>query len=98
MGLKVKETVQLEATGTDAVQLLMRLKSEALEPPRETEEMVSGALPELVTVRVCVGLDVPWVVVGKEGTAGDRVMAGSAGEPVPLRTRVCGVPGALSAT
>lgn len=38
------------------------------------------------------------MVEGNEGEAGERVTAGAAASPVPLRTRVCGLPGALSAT
>lgn len=89
--------VQLEPTATGAVQLLVELKSEGLAPPRETEEMVRGALPELATVRVCAGLDVPCVVAGKDGTGGERVRAGARAMPVPLRVMDWGEPGASSA-
>ena len=98
MGLKRRAMMQLEFTPTEAEQLLVKLKSGGLGPLREMEEIMSGALPELVTVRACDGLDVPCVVVGKEGTAGEKVAAGAGAMPVPLRTRVCGEAGALSAT
>lgn len=37
------------------------------------------------------------MVFGNDGTGGEKVTAGAGAMPVPLRTRVCGVPGALSA-
>ena len=98
MGLKVRAIVQLELTAMGAVQLLVKLKSGEFGPLRETEETMRGALPELVTVRVCAGLDVPCVVAGKEGAAGEKVAAGAGAMPLPLSTRVCGEPGALSTT
>lgn len=52
IGLKINEIVQLAAGATEAVQLPARLKSAGLEPPRETEEMCSVALPEFMTVSV----------------------------------------------
>lgn len=48
-GLKTRETVQLAAGASETAQLLVRLNSEALDPPKETEEICSGAFPELVT-------------------------------------------------
>jgi hypothetical protein len=48
-GLKARETVQFAAGASVAVQLLLRLNSEALDPPRETEEICNGAFPELMT-------------------------------------------------
>lgn len=90
--------VQLGPGATGAVQLLVKLKSEALGPLRETEETCSGAVPGFMRVSVCGALEVPCVVEGNEGEAGERVTAGAAASPVPLRTRVCGLPGALSAT
>lgn len=48
-GLKTRETVQLAAGASEAAQLLVRLNSEALDPPRDTEEICSGAFPELMT-------------------------------------------------
>lgn len=35
---------------------------------------------------------------GNDTADGENVAAGAGATPVPLRTRVCGVPGALSAT
>lgn len=51
-GLKTKEMVQLEPGATAALQLLVRVNAEGLDPPRETEEIWSGAFPELVMVCV----------------------------------------------
>lgn len=76
--------------------MLVKLNSEALDPPRETEETCSVAFPELVTVNVCATLDVPCVLVGNDGTAGEKVTAGAVEMPVPLRAKVCGDPGTSS--
>ena len=98
VGLKTSEIVQLAAGATGVVQLLVKLNSEALGPPRETKETWSGAFPELITVSVWGALDVPCVVAGNDGPAGEKVTAGTAATPVPLRARDCGLPGVLSAT
>ena len=37
-------------------------------------------------------------MAGNDGADGEKVTAGAGELPVPLRTRVCGVPGALSDT
>lgn len=58
-GLKTSEMVQLEPGATAVVQLLVKLKSKALGPVRETEETVREAFPELMTVSTCSGLEVP---------------------------------------
>lgn len=59
IGLKTSEIVQLAAGATGAVQLLVKLNSEALTPLRETEETWSGAVPEFKTVSDCAAPDVP---------------------------------------
>ena len=51
-GLKTRKTVQFAAGASEAAQLLVRLNSDALDPPRETEEICSGAFPELMTEMV----------------------------------------------
>ena len=79
------------------MQLFVKLNSEALDPERATEEMCKGAFPELPTVKICGALDVPCVVLGKAGVAGEKVIAGAAVPPVPLRATVCGESGASSA-
>jgi hypothetical protein len=96
IGLKKSEIVQLAAGATGDVQLFVKLKSEELGPPRATEETWRGAVPELMTVRVCTAPDVPCVIVGNEGAAGEKVTPGPVATPVPLRAKVCGLPGASS--
>jgi hypothetical protein len=97
MGVKTSEIVQLAAGTTGAVQLLVKLKSEGFGPPRATDETWRGAVPELMRVSVCTAPDVPCVIVGNEGAAGEKVTPGPAATPVPFRARVCGLPGASSA-
>jgi hypothetical protein len=96
IGWKTSEIVQLPAGGTGAGQLLVKLNSEALGPPRVTDETWRGAFPELMTVSVCTAPDVPCVIAGNEGVAGERVTPGPIVTPVPLKARVCGLPGASS--
>jgi len=99
IGLNTTEIVQLAETATGAAQLLVKLKSPGFGPPSETPERCSVALPVLVTVTVCAALDVPSVVVENDGPLdGENVIAGAAATPVPLSARLCGLPGALSAT
>ncbi len=50
--MKTREMVQLAAGASGAVQLLVGLNSEALEPLIETEATWSGALPELMRLSV----------------------------------------------
>ena len=95
-GLKTRETVQLAVGATGAVQLLARLKSEGLGPPRTTDEMWRDVVPEFKTVSVCAPPEVPWVIVGNEGTAGEKVTPGPVATPVPITAMVCGLPGASS--
>ena len=98
MGLKTNKIVQFAVGATVAAQLLVKVKSEGLGPPRETDETWSAAVPVLMTVRIWAAPVVPCVIVGKEGTVGENVMAGAGATPVPVRARVCGLPGALSTT
>ncbi len=58
-GLKPRETVQLIVGATGAVQLLARLKSEGLRPPRTKDEMWRDVVPEFKTVSVCAPPEVP---------------------------------------
>src|SRR5260370_38321319 len=87
IGLKASEIVQVAAGATGAVKLLVKLKSEGLGPPRATDETWRGAVPELMTVSVCTAPDVPWVIVGNAGAAGEKVTAVVVATPVPLRVR-----------
>src|SRR5258708_38134440 len=83
IGLKTSEIVQLAAGATGAVQLLVKLKSERLGPPRATDETWRGAVPELMTRSVCTAPDVPWVLVGNEGAAGTQGTALAGATPGP---------------
>src|SRR6266849_10998687 len=96
IGLKKSEIVQLAAGATGAVQLLVKLKSEGLGPLRAAKETLRGAVPELITVIVCTAPDVPCVIVGNEGAAGEKATPGPVATPVPFRAKVCGLPGASS--
>ena len=58
-GLNTIEIVLFAPGATAALQPLLRLNSEALEPPSETEDTCSGAFPEFVTVSICAALEVP---------------------------------------
>ena len=75
---------------------MVKLNSEALEPARATDATWRGAFPVLVTVSVCAAPDVPCVIVGNEGVAGEKVTPGPTATPVPFRATVCGLPGASS--
>lgn len=86
VGLKTREMEQLAAGARGAVQLLETPNSEALDPLTEIEETCSGAFPELTAVSVWGVPDAPCVVVGNDGTGGERLRAGSTATPVPLRT------------
>ena len=102
MGLKTTERVQLAEGASAAVQLLVKVKSEGFGPESETDEMCSGAFPELVMVKVSEALEVPCVVAakggkGKESEGGLKLMPGTGVKPVPFKARVWGLPGALSA-
>ena len=69
-------------------------------------EIVMVEVPEGVTIggggvamdAAPPALEAPWLVAGNDGAGGEKVTAGAGAMPVPLRTRVCGEPGALSAT
>ena len=84
----------------DAVQPLVNKKSEELGPVILAEEMVSGALPALVTMTLCCEVDWPMEGERKESELAERVAAGrgtGAPEPVPLSRTVWVEPGASSA-
>ena len=89
-GLNTTEIMQLAAGATGLLHVLLALNSEALEPPSETEDTCSGAFPVLVTVNVCAALEVPCVVAGNEGPAGEMLTPGPLETPVPVTTTVCG--------
>lgn len=64
------------------------------------EVKVNFALPELVMVMDCAGLDSPCVVIpGKVRVPGVSVTSGAGGAgatAVPVNATLCGLPGALS--
>src|SRR5579859_2413481 len=71
-----------------------------LAPPSVTEEMCSGAVPELVSITACGPAEAPCVVAANETAFGVRLTAGwpaGAAWPVPARGTDCGEPGASSA-
>ena len=80
--------VQVALTAyAEAVQLLFMVKTPAFVPPRTTEEMCSGAVPELVSVTLSGPADVPCVTDPNATALGLRVTAGLPGGgawPVPL--------------
>src|SRR5574337_1257759 len=58
--------------------------------------MLSTALPVLVRVTVCAALVVFTIWLAKVRPAADRLTAGAAVAPVPVRVNECGLPVALS--
>ena len=100
-GEKVTETVHVPLTGSVvgvSGQLLVTAKSPAFVPVIVRLLIVSGALPVFASVDVLTPLVVPTCCEPKLRVAGVKLTAGAGDEPVPLRPRVCGVLGALSAT
>ena len=97
-GANVTVIVQVELTAMTVLHVgLEELKSLAFVPPRTTLVMCSGAAPEFFTEELRDVL-VPCVTVPKSRLPGRSVTAGAAATPVPFRTRLCGLPGALSET
>jgi hypothetical protein len=99
--VKISVTVHELPGATEAPMQFVEgaLKSPGLFPPSNTEEMVNGALPELVTVTLEGALEPALLVAGKFMVPGTKVMAGAGGGapfPVPVRLTDCGLPGALS--
>ncbi len=97
-GANVTVIVQVELTAMAVLQAgLETLKSLGFVPLRTTLVMCSGAAPEFFTEEFREVL-VPCVTVPKSRLPGRSVTAGAAATPVPFRTRLCGLPGALSET
>lgn len=59
VGLNVTPTEQLPPATTLDPQVLVCWKSPGFVPASEIAEMLSGALPELVSITLCAGLVVP---------------------------------------
>src|SRR6266849_6933226 len=93
--------VQVALTAyAEAVQPLFILTTPAFVPPRTTEEMCSGAEPELVSATLCGPAEVPCVTVPNATALGLRVTTGLPGGgawPVPVSGTDCGELGASSA-
>jgi hypothetical protein len=100
LGWKPTVTVQLDPAASVAGlsgQALVWLKSPAFAPPRAIAEIVSAALPVFCNETLCVAPAVPTRCEPNARVPGLRLTAGAGFVPVPLRPRMCGVPGALSA-
>lgn len=70
---------QLPAGATEPLQALELVKSATLVPPKATEEMLSAAVPELVTVIMAGPLVAPSTMAGKVSGLGAMVTAGVSG-------------------
>jgi hypothetical protein len=98
-GVNTTETVQVPPEGaTDAHPVGVGTKSAELVPCETIDVMVSAALPELVTVKVCGAEDVPTVCEAKVRLVGSTEKLAVAVVAVPVSGTVCGEPAALSAT
>jgi hypothetical protein len=94
-GVNVSVTVQLAlgAIGAPMQLPVGLLKSAGLLPPGRMDEMVSAALPELVTVTLSGELVAFCESEGKFSVPGTKVMAGAGGGgavPVPVSGTDCG--------
>ena len=98
-GVNTTDTVQVPPEGaTDAHPVGVGTKSPELVPCETIDVMVSAALPELVTVKVCGAEVVPTVCELKVRLRGATPKLAVAVIAVPLMGTVCGEPAALSVT
>jgi hypothetical protein len=98
-GVNTTETVQVPPEGaTDAHPVGVGTKSPELVPCETIDVIVSAALPELVTVKVCGAEVVPTVCELKVKLVGATEKVAVGVIVVPLRGTVCGEPAALSVT
>jgi len=96
VGVNVTEIVQFPLLAATVLpQVLLSAKSPLFAPVTAMLEMVSGPLPELVSVTDCAELAVPNAWLANVRLVLDRFTTGVAA-PVPLRVIVCGDPAALS--
>ena len=87
-GVKVTEIVQFAPAASDVPQVVVWLKSLGLAPARVIPEMVSAALPVLLSVAVWAALAVP-VVDEKVSVAGVSLAIGAAGAvPAPVNEAI----------
>ena len=84
VGWKVTVMAQEELAASDAPQLLVLENEAAFAPPMVMLDMVSAAVPVLLSVTDCVAEDAPTFVDAKERLAGERPAIGTP-TPVPLR-------------
>ena len=88
-GLKVTVILQLADVASTDWQVVVKVKSVALLPPSDRLEMFKAAVPELLSVTVCVPLDVPTVWLAKVRLVAFKLAAGVPLMPVPARFTAC---------
>ena len=96
VGLKLAVIVHVAFTASDAGQSFDCAKSLGFVPVSVTPLIVSGAVPLFRSVEVCAALVEPTICEPKARLAG--VNATPEAVPVPVRSTLCGLPGALSVT
>lgn len=98
-GVNVTEMVQVAPTARVAPQVVAVAKALLFEPVRAMLEMVSVAVPGLLSVTTCAELVVLGSWLANVSDVGVRRARGAGGTvPVPLSGADCGEPEALSAT
>jgi hypothetical protein len=97
-GVKVTEIEHIPPAEILPLQVLAEtMKSLALAPVMAAALTVNGAVPELVTVTICVAVVVPTFVAANVSDIGDSVTPGSAAAtPVPVSVIIRGLSAALS--
>jgi hypothetical protein len=99
VGSNVTEMLHEAPAAREVPQLFDDVKAAVFAPVRVIPEIVSAALPVLLSVADCAALFVPATIEPKSSFAGVSVAAGAvAAAPSPLRVLDCGEPFALSAT
>lgn len=93
-GVNLTLIVQLPLAATEPAQVSVSPKSPGLAPEKVIPLMVSVALPELFSVKVCAELVVPrfWLLK----VMLEVVVPAMGALPVPVNVSVCGLEGALS--
>jgi hypothetical protein len=82
VGVNVTPIEQFPPAATLDPQLFVCRKSLGLAPPTEIPVMLSAALPELVSIKLCVRLAVPWFFELKVRLLGEIAAEGAAVVPV----------------
>jgi hypothetical protein len=96
VGVNVTEIVQFAPTATLVPQVLVCAKSPGLVPVMAMLAIVSGPVPELVSVTVCALAVTPTFVLLNGTTVGESPAVGTPA-PVPLSETVCVFPDTLLA-